>query len=339
MGQTDRLYKLKSWFDAGRRLTKADLLSELEISSATLKRDFSMLRDRLNAPISYDREQRHWYLDRQQPQVGQRYELPGLWLNAQEIHALLTMQHLLGQLDVGGLLGPHIDPLAERLGELLAVGVPNPAQIAQLIRVDNVASRQFNLPSFQTVGSALLQRRRLLIRYVNKGDGVTSSREVSPQRLVHYRGNWHLEAWCHMRGAMRNFGVDAMAEATVLESLAIEVSVVELDQWSGSGYGIFSGSEVQWATLRFSADRARWVSVELWHPQQRGAWDEDGSWLLEIPYANERELVMDILRHVPEVEVLAPPMLQALVIEKLEAGLRKQAPGHLVSPPRQKIDP
>lgn len=332
MGQTDRLYKLKNWFDAGRRLTRAYLLEELEISPATLKRDFAVLRDRLNAPIVYDRDHRHWYLDPLQTHVGQRYELPGLWLNAQEIHALLTMQHLLRQLDVGGLLGPHIDPLAKRLGELLETGAPDRNDIAHLIRVESNASRQLHLPSFQVVGTALLRRQRMVISYLSRGEGIGTAREVSPQRLVHYRGNWYLDAWCHLRGALRIFGVDSITEVELLENPAFEVPAVELDELSGAGYGIFSGRDVQWARLRFSASRARWVSAEIWHPQQRGEWDPDGNWLLELPYANERELVMDILRHVPEIEVLAPPQLRTLVIDKLKAGLEKIASGSSLEP-------
>jgi hypothetical protein len=80
----------------------------------------------------------------------------------------------------------------------------------------------------------------------------------------------------------------------------------ELDQTLGNGCGIFSGKNVQWARLRFSPERARWVAAEQWHPAQTGEWDRVGNWLLQIPYSDDRELVMDIPRHTPDVEVLAP---------------------------------
>ena len=37
----------------------------------------------------------------------------------------------------------------------------------------------------------------------------------------------------------------------------------QLDAVLASGYGIFSGKKVQWAKLRFSAERARYVALEL----------------------------------------------------------------------------
>lgn len=89
----------------------------------------------------------------------------------------------------------------------------------------------------------------------------------------------------------------------------------------GAGYGIFAGKQVEWASLRFSPERARWVAAETWHPQQRGHWDDRGRWVLELPYADPRELVMDILRHVPEVEVLEPEGLREVVAQKLRQAI------------------
>jgi len=76
----------------------------------------------------------------------------------------------------------------------------------------------------------------------------------------------------------------------------------QLDRVLGSGYGIFSGHQPSWARLRFSPERARGLTLEQWHPRQRGRLLNDGHYLLELPYSDDRELIMDILRHVPEVE-------------------------------------
>lgn len=322
--QTERHYKLKHLLDAGRCLSKKHLLDELGTSPASLKRDLAFLRDRMNAPLIFDRERGGYRLDHGAQQVGTQYELPGLWLSADEIHALLTMQHLLANLDAGGLLGPHIAPLIERLNKLLGSGASTTStELARRIRVQTVGARQLHVPNFQSVGSALLRRQRLLIHYHGRGRDEGREREVSPQRLIHYRSNWYLDAWCHWREALRSFAVDAIQRTQVLDKAAINVPETELDAVLGSGYGIFAGREVQWASLRFTPERARWVAAEGWHPKQRGRFEPDGSYLLELPYADPRELVMDILRHVPEVEVLGPASLAAAVGEKLLAGVKK----------------
>ena len=84
-----------------------------------------------------------------------------------------------------------------------------------------------------------------------------------------------------------------------------------------AGYGIFSGTKLQWAKLRFTPQQARWVAGELWHPEQRATLEPDGSYVLELPYANPTELVMDILRHGSGVEVIAPASLRSAVGQTL----------------------
>ena len=77
-----------------------------------------------------------------------------------------------------------------------------------------------------------------------------------------------------------------------------------------AGYGIFAGKKPQVARLKFTPFRARWVEKENWHPAQKGKLLEDGAYLLEVPYSDDRELLQDILRQGREVEVLAPASLR-----------------------------
>ena len=148
-------------------------------------------------------------------------------------------------------------------------------------------------------------------------------REISPQRLVHYRDNWYVDAWCHLRNGLRSFSIDAIGKAELLADRVKDVARAELDEYMKSGYGIFSGKKVAWAKLKFSPLAARWVASQKWHSKQKGSFAADGSYRLELPYADDRELVMDILKHGPDVEVLAPPELRARVREQLKGALRR----------------
>lgn len=319
MSMTERLYKIDQMLSERRFITFDDMLAKLEVSRATLKRDLAYMRDRLNAPIIFDRELRGYRFDKVSGESSAQYELPGLWFSAEEIHALLTMQHLLSNLDTGGLLGPHISPLLSRLTALLGTA-ENPAdEVQKRVKLKTVGTRQFRLEQFQAAGSALLRRKRLMIDYYGRGANETTHREVSPQRLVYYRGNWYLDAWCHLRNDIRNFSVDAIQHVEILGKKAKDISDKKLDAVLGAGYGIFSGAKVQWATLLFTAELARWVSAELWHPEQEGKFHEDGSYELKIPYSNNTELVMDILRCGAGVRVLHPKELRQQVIAEIDA--------------------
>lgn len=310
MSMYDRIHIIDQMLADRRFVPFTELQDRLEISRATLKRDLAFMRDRLNAPIIFDRELGGYRFDKASQLPGHQYELPGLWFSAEEIHALLTMQHLLANLDTGGLLGPHIKPLLSRLTAIIGANENELTEVQKRIKIDSVGARHFHLDQFQAVGSALLRRKRIMIDYHARGTDEATRREVSPQRLVFYRSNWYLDAWCHMRNGLRNFSVDAIKRVEILEKNAEDVSEAKLNEVLGSGYGIFSGKNVHWATLHFTAERARWVASERWHPNQKGKFLLDGSYELKVPYNDDRELMMDILKHGAMVQVIEPPELR-----------------------------
>ena len=73
--------------------------------------------------------------------------------------------------------------------------------------------------------------------------------------------------------------------------------------------------------LRFSAERARWVADERWHPEQSGQFLTDGRYELRIPYREDKELIMDILRHGADVEVVLPGTLRDSITTRLTQAL------------------
>jgi len=84
--------------------------------------------------------------------------------------------------------------------------------------------------------------------------------------------------------------------------------------------GSFGGVARHRAQLKFSPTAARWIADEVWHPEQKISWDR-GYLILDVPYAQSRELAMEVLRHGPDVEVLRPETLRAEVSTLLEKSL------------------
>ena len=126
---------------------------------------------------------------------------------------------------------------------------------------------------------------------------------------------------CHLREGLRAFAVDAIQAAELLDTKAKDIEEKRLKKLLGSGYGIFSGDEVTWATLIFTPERSRWVSKERWHPLQRGKMNPDGSYELKVPFNDHRELIMDILKYGEDCTVISPPELVEKVKEQLVRGL------------------
>ena len=319
MDRTERFYKIERMLRNRDVVPIRDFLDELGVSEATFKRDLEYLRERLNAPIPWDREKHGYRLYETDPN-NPRHELPGMWFNSSEIHALLAFHHLLDHLQPG-LLTPHIKLLQERIRKLLKKDDHSYEEITRRIRVLPMAARRIESPCFQSIAHALLARRRLRLIHYHRGRNEETEREVSPQRLVHYRDNWYLDTWDHGKNALRSFAVDSIRRAVVIDKKARTISDKTLDAELAVGYGIFAGRKTQIAVLRFTPERARWVANERWHPKQKMRWLEDGYLELRIPYSDSRELIMDILKYGPDVEVMAPAPLRKLLRERLELTL------------------
>lgn len=318
MDRTARLYRIDQLLNEHKLVPLNIFLSELEVSLATFKRDLEYLRDRLNAPIIWDRELGGYRFEKNE--VGSKYELPGLWLNASEIHALLTMQQLLKNVDAG-LLAPHVEPLLSRLRSLLgSEGIPLEV-LEKRIRIQRLNARQYESEHFLPVVTAVLKGKRLSIVHNNKRLNESTQREISPQRLNYYRENWYVDAWCHLRDEIRSFALDALDSVEITDLTAKPISDELMHQELDSSYGIFSGKKLNWAELEFSSERARWVSKECWHPDQVSWTSEDGIYHIRIPFSDDRELLMDVLSHIPEVRIVSPQSLRLKFKECLQNAL------------------
>jgi len=110
-----------------------------------------------------------------------------------------------------------------------------------------------------------------------------------------------------------------MEQISLLDKPALDVPEQALADYFEQSYGIFNGEAKHTARLRFSPFRAQWVAREIWHPKQRGRFESDGSYVLEVPYGNDTELLMDIMKQGPDVEVLAPENLRKRVAAAIAA--------------------
>ncbi|MEI2431660.1 YafY family protein [Lysobacter yananisis] len=317
MERIERIHALHRILTAARYpVTVQRLQEDLECSRATVYRDLAYLRDYLMAPVVGNGEAGFRY----DTSEGDRFELPGLWLSSEELHALLAAQQLLMR-SGGGVLSNALAPLQQRIEKLLDEHAGGRRLPVERVRVIPHRTRRQDETAFRTVATAVLDRKRLTFEYRARSTDERTRRSVSPQRLTHYRENWYLDAWDHERDALRSFSVDRISAAKIGEDAAHDVADDELDQHLASSYGIFSGAPKGWATILFSAKAARWVADEHWHSQQQGRFLPDGRYELKVPYSAGRELLMDVMHYGNDAEIVEPVVLREQAKTMLELAL------------------
>ena len=108
MSPFHRLLKLHQLLKDRRVPLSARALAErLDTDEQGVKRAIRELREEVGAPIVYDRAQRGYWYD---AKVRALYELPGLWMDAAELYALLASYQLLGSIQPG-VMDAAIAPL------------------------------------------------------------------------------------------------------------------------------------------------------------------------------------------------------------------------------------
>jgi predicted DNA-binding transcriptional regulator YafY len=311
MHDAERIYQIHRILQGTREpLSAQQLADRLEVSSRTIKREIAFMRDRLGAPIENDPASRGYLY----PTQRESFELPGLWFRADELHALLAASQLLESVQPG-LLSDHLRPLRQRIDQLLEKSGHSGDAVASRVSVKHTQRRVVEPRHFGVVAGALLNGTPLAIRYHGRDKDQISERTIHPYRLLHYRDNWYLIAWCEKADALRNFAVERITRAATLTTPLRQIDPDQLNNHVDRAFGIFTGQPAHTARLRFNATRARWIADEIWHPDQKGEWQGD-HYLLTLPYADPTELLLEIMRFGADVEVLSPPELRHLIAQR-----------------------
>jgi predicted DNA-binding transcriptional regulator YafY len=301
----ERITKLDRALKSSRLGRSVESLGEeLGIARSTVYRDLEFLRDVIGAPLVQNDQHHYLYAKNEKAP----FELPGVWLSAEEIYALaLTRQIVEGDARFEGdreesLLTESLAAAQKRLEKLLG----DKAIQVKRLKVLHQHARSLDARVFSVVTNALLGRFKIRFNYHARSTDEQSERVVHPQYLIHYRDNWYLDAFDESRNGYRRFSMDRMRHIALLSERAQDFEAPD----DAQGYGIFSGNAGQEAVIVFSKKSARWVAEERWHPEQKTQFLPDGRFELRLPFSDGRELLMDVLRYGIDAEIKSPVMLR-----------------------------
>lgn len=157
----DRFEKILRFARRRAGVTIGELKSEFEVSQASVKRDIRFLRDRMGCPIEWVAKKQRYFV--RELLGGGRYELPGLWFDASEVVALLTMVHLVEWIEPG-LLVEQLAPMKGRLRSTLSAGNKSAVDLESKVKLIHFAPRKVEPKHFRTVATAVLEGKQLSLR-------------------------------------------------------------------------------------------------------------------------------------------------------------------------------
>ena len=308
------------WFDNEARRDRypnaTKLATQFEVAKKTALQNIAYFRDRMQAPLEYDSSRKGFYYP------DPSFLLPFSRISEAELLALVISRKLISEASAGSL-AEELGSVSKRLGTLLAESLPGRARPEDAFSFRWKGINPTDPLTFKIVTSALLQGKKLTFCYYAPTTSSCTMRTVEPHHMVNYMGNWHLVAFCHLRSEWRNFVLGRMTLCQMAAGVFQLRPQAEWQPFLQDTFGIFQNKESFDVVLRFTPERSRWVKGEIWHERQSEEVQGDGSLVRTIPASHEAEILMEILKHGSQVEVLEPDWLREKVVAEIKAAAKK----------------
>lgn len=317
MSLLERIYFFHSKIVSGRYPNATDLADEFEISPATAHRDLAYLRDRLLAPLAYDPKKNGYYYK------NDSFRLP-FENNPRLILILGMLNRLAGESGLEDL--EELRLLRQKLESLIDTGK---RPLEDLIHCEWTESEPVNGAIFSDILTGLLNSTRLEIDYQPILRPV-ATRVIEPLKLVNYQGRWYILSWCLLRDGFRLFHLARIVRTHNLNQPITHKQDVGPELLSDA-FGIFKGKVRYVATIGLTNAAADIVRHQQWHPKQTMKKTASGI-ELNLPVADDRELIMKVLQFGSMARVLHPPELRLKVEEEIRRMARMYSPNNKYDP-------
>lgn len=299
-----------------RHPNTSSLSRQLSVSSKTVQRDIDYLRDELEAPIVFRRDENGYAYSRDD------YVLPFLPVDGQDLFSIGVAAQVLALLG-GTPLARSLRSCYERLARLMPPAVRlRPEIVREKLALRAAAFRPVKEETWQAVSEALQKGVALSIRYRHPGEGPGEPRVIRPYAFVLAGRDWMVLAEDQSQSQVKNFYLARIESArSTGERYAIPKGF-DPDTFFRNTFGLFVGKGRPFRfRVRFSPDVSDEVREMIWHPQQKIESGRGGEAILELPAESLREARRFILAYGSHAEALSPPEL----VEDLRAELAQMS--------------
>ncbi len=299
-----RLQAIHHAIKEGRCPNASTLAKELSVSTKTVQRDLDYMRDELNAPVEYDRQENGYRYARGD------YVLPFLPVDGQDLFSIGVAAQVMALLGATPL-ARDLKACYARLAELMppAVRLP-PETVMEKLALRANAFRPVREETWQAVADCLQRGVALSIRYRHAGGRPGEPRVIRPYALILSGRDWMLLAPEESEDQVKSFYLARIEGATPTGQRYAIPKSFDVDTFYRDTFGIFVGGGKPFRfRVRFSAETSDEIREIRWHPKQKLETGVHGEAILELPARSLREARRFLLGYGQDAVVLSPPEL------------------------------
>jgi predicted DNA-binding transcriptional regulator YafY len=308
----ERLLRLDHRIRAGRCGSAADIAKEFEVSARTIQRDLDLLRDRMGAPLEFDRAKQRWiYTDKS-------YALPAIQMTEGELVAILLAERLIRQYRGAPFeqrLRSAFDKIVQTLPEQVSVDLSalSDAYSFEIGPVSEIDARVFD-----ALSKAASNHRRLELTYFTQSRGEENVRRIDPYHIHNYRGDWYVIAFDHLRHKVLDFRLDRIRSFRETGDRFTVAAGFDINAYLSEGFTMVRGEKKYTIELEFDAYQARWMRErQQWHPTEEREELPDGRLLLRMRLGGLDAVVRFVLQYGGHVVVRKPARLRRMIQQEI----------------------
>ncbi|WGS85738.1 YafY family protein [Methylomonas sp. UP202] len=205
MRRADRLFQIVQILRNRRLVTAKALAERLEVSERTIYRDIQVLS---LSGIPIEGEAGVGYA------LRHGLDIPPIMFSAAELEALVVGARMVKTWG-GTELGRSAQSVLDKVAAVVPAELRDRLDRSKLFALR--FSRRDDLDVTMDICREALDAKRVLQIDYRRGDGEFSQRRIRPLGLYFWGNVWSLVGWCELRGDFRNFRLDRIELARVLE--------------------------------------------------------------------------------------------------------------------------
>jgi predicted DNA-binding transcriptional regulator YafY len=315
--QAERLYQ--HLIEHRSAQSSAQICAHLGISPASFKRALNTLREHMGVTV-YAPMHGGYRIDARDKKL---ININNHWLAPEDITLLLQGYQLLHALSKNSHLMHLMKPVLSKITRMVDGEEASDTSYFEIISPHERINNGQHVP---LLVQALQSGQQVQMDYDARSSG-QSTRHISPQKLIRYRENWYVLAYCHSRQALRTFACERIQNPQLAQHARHAVAPETLRQFIDSSYGIFGGPKKFTAQITFLPSIAPWIQDEVWHPEQTLVANSDGTVQLHLPIGdNYSEITMDLMRYAKHIQTIAPEALRQQYLSDLKQAMAQIEP-------------